>query len=179
MVRADFSQLACRKDPKDVIRLVVTRGDDIWATQAVQLKWNDDEVMHYLGATYPVPVFPVFVMGRIAANPEIKERGGFRALLHLSLKTMIEIGEKTPDGICALNVHAAGNKLIPTLQKLGWETVGIERDKGVFDGPQALTFLLSMKAIRHSLDLLNASKTVPNYRFKGASLANALLSYQR
>lgn len=178
MVLADMSQLACKADPKDVIRLVSMQGNDILATEAVQLKWNGDEVNSYLGAKFSVDFMPVFVMGRIAANFENKRPRAFSPLLHTSLTTMVEIAEKT-NGVCALNVHAAGNPLINAFLKFGWQKIAIERTKGVFKGPQALTFLPDVKAIRHSLDLLNASQTVPNYRYEGASLADLLLTYKR
>ncbi len=178
LVLADMKYLACNADKKDVIRLVATRDDDILATQSVQLLWNADEVTDYLGAKFPTRSTPVLVTGRAAAHRLYLRAGGFRALMHAAIATVIDIGEKV-GGACALNVHAAGNPLIKSLVKIGWDTFDIERTKGVFQGPQAVTYLPDVKAAQHSLNLLNASNTVPTYRFEGNPLPDLLMTFKR
>lgn len=179
MIRADMKYLACESDAKDVVRLVATRDKDILATQSVQLLWNAGEVNDYLGGKFTVDYTPVLVTGRAAANPQFIRGGGFRALMHTVISTVIELGERT-GGACALNVHAAGNPLIKSLVKLGWKSFDIERTKGVFAGPQAVTYLPDAKAAaQRSLALLNASNTVPRYTFEGAPLTDLLLTFKR
>lgn len=179
MIRADMKYLACESDAKDVVRLVATRDKDILATQSMQLLWNAGEVNDYLGGKFTVDYTPVLVIGRAAANPRFIRGGGFRALMHTAISTLIEVGERT-GGACALNVHAAGNSLIKSLVKLGWKSFDIERTKGVFAGPQAVTYLPDAKAAaQHSLALLNASNRVPRYTFEGAPLTDLLLTFKR
>jgi hypothetical protein len=179
MLNADFDHLACRSDARDIVRLVATRDNDILATQSLQVLWNNSEVNEYLGGRFTVDYTPVLVTGRAAANPQHIKGGGFRALMHTTLTTLIDLGEKA-GGACGLNVHAAHNPLIKSLVKLGWQAHSIERTKGVFKGPQAVTYLPDAKAAaQQSLALLNASNTVPVYRFEGKPLADLLLTFKR